>query len=851
MIPLCLNLRNFMSYTDVHEPLRFDGIHVAVLSGDNGHGKSALLDAMTWALWGRARASFDDELIHAGATDMEVEFEFALDGDQYRVIRKRQVRGRKSYPDLQFAVLCDDGYKPLTERSVQETQRLIQRTLRMSYETFTSSSFIQQGRADTFTTASPTERKKILAEILELGTYDDLEARARDAYKEREALLGEERRQSRLWEHEIGRRPEYQAEADRLKLELAELEAALAQVEREHGVARERVAQLDALQRQLADIDARLGRAALERQRLHGRLAEWQAELAAAQAVLARAAEVERAAAELASLRRDLEAADARQQTFLPLDRQRQAALSAIAAEQARLSGEVAQLTRQLVDLRTCAERAGVAEREFREARHAVQGLVQVEQRHTRLQQRIAASREQAAEKRTLNAQLFKDMRELRARIDELERAAVCPACDRPLDRRHKEQLRTTLTQQGKQRAEEFRAHEAEYRQLEASIKKDEDTLRELAEALVNREASQRRLALAETTLAQVREAQSKLGTLEGECAQLNSLLAEQRFASGARAQVASAEAALARLGYDEQAHARLRARCLELSWVDADLKALERARLSAEHLASSIAELQASLQRLEQECAAEQQQRADLARQAQALEAERERLAELEMQLQAARQRHAQVRDDYSQVLHQLDTCAFYERKRDESLVRQDRLLREQEIYATLATAFGKKGVQAMIIETAIPEIEDETNRLLARMTDGRMNVKFETQRDARSGSGVIETLDIKISDELGTRSYEMFSGGESFRVNFAIRIALSRLLAQRAGTRLQTLIVDEGFGSQDQEGRDRIVEAIQAIQHEFEKILVITHLDDLRDRFPVRIDVQKTPQGSILSLC
>jgi exonuclease SbcC len=95
------------------------------------------------------------------------------------------------------------------------------------------------------------------------------------------------------------------------------------------------------------------------------------------------------------------------------------------------------------------------------------------------------------------------------------------------------------------------------------------------------------------------------------------------------------------------------------------------------------------------------------------------------------------------------------------------------------------------------------------------------------------------------------MFSGGESFRVNFAMRIALSRLLAQRAGTRLQTLIVDEGFGSQDQEGRDRIVEAIQAIQHEFEKILVITHLDDLRDRFPVRIDVQKTPQGSILSLC
>jgi len=106
------------------------------------------------------------------------------------------------------------------------------------------------------------------------------------------------------------------------------------------------------------------------------------------------------------------------------------------------------------------------------------------------------------------------------------------------------------------------------------------------------------------------------------------------------------------------------------------------------------------------------------------------------------------------------------------------------------------------------------------------------------------------KRDDELGTRSYELYSGGESFRVNFAIRIALSKLLARRAGARLQTLVIDEGFGTQDAQGRERLVEAINSTKEDFERILVITHIEELKDAFPVRIDVFKTPQGSQVAI-
>ena len=131
--------------------------------------------------------------------------------------------------------------------------------------------------------------------------------------------------------------------------------------------------------------------------------------------------------------------------------------------------------------------------------------------------------------------------------------------------------------------------------------------------------------------------------------------------------------------------------------------------------------------------------------------------------------------------------------------------------------------------------------------MTDNQMNVKLETQRESASGQGEPrETLEILVDDRGQLRSYEMLSGGEAFRVNLALRIALSKVLAQRIGAPLPTLFIDEGFGTQDTVGRERILDVISAIGKDFEKVLVITHLDDLKEAFPVRIEVQKDESGS-----
>ncbi len=168
---------------------------------------------------------------------------------------------------------------------------------------------------------------------------------------------------------------------------------------------------------------------------------------------------------------------------------------------------------------------------------------------------------------------------------------------------------------------------------------------------------------------------------------------------------------------------------------------------------------------------------------------------------------------------------------------------------YKVLIESLGKKGIQAAIIENAIPEIEAEANRLLQKLSNNQMHIAFSTQAKLKSGL-VSETLEILISDSVGTRPYELFSGGEAFRANFAIRIALSKLLTRRSHAKLETLIIDEGFGSQDEESREKLVRTIKSIEDEFACILVISHMNDIKEMFKTQIEVTKNNGQSYVNI-
>jgi len=225
------------------------------------------------------------------------------------------------------------------------------------------------------------------------------------------------------------------------------------------------------------------------------------------------------------------------------------------------------------------------------------------------------------------------------------------------------------------------------------------------------------------------------------------------------------------------------------------------------------------------------------------------ERLSEAARQVEAILVQEQGARLRLGAARQRIDTCQRLKETRQVKERERQEAAQSQELYEELQEAFGRRGLQAMLIEAVVPEIELEANRLLSLMTEGRMSVQLDTQRELKKG-GMQETLEIIIADELGPRNYELFSGGEAFRINFSLRIAISKLLARRAGAQLRTLFIDEGFGTQDVQGRERLVEAINAIKPDFDRILVITHIEELKDMFPVRIDVVRTSEGSQVSL-
>lgn len=847
MIPLRLKISGFLSYRDPVD-LDLGSFSLACVSGSNGAGKSSLLDAITWVLFGQARKR-DESLINLQSKTAEVEFTFAYEDNTYRVMR---TLGRGKTTLLEFQIRQEGGeWKPLTEHTMRETQQRIEHVLRLDHDTFVNAAFFLQGKADQFAQQSPARRKEILSNILGLEVWDVYRERAADR---RKTIETEQRLLAARLQEIDG---ELAEEPERLR-KLQELEKSLEQMitlrqakETILGNIRGVRAALEEQKQQALRMGQALERRQTSLDGMRSRCTDKEQEKEHHTVLVARAGSVEQAYAAWQSSRVELDRLDEMFRKFHDHDEKRQALLQEIGTERARLEQERQALKGQETAIQ---EQALGMETLLAELRSAQQGLEDVEKRLAQgsvLQKQIQEEREKQAELRTENTRLKSDMDLLKERINKLEAAdgAYCPLCGQTLNREHLAATLDQLKAEGKVLGDKWRMNKGLLEELSGHITDSEQTLADLTTAEYER--------MSGTAL--VSQLKERLENLQQQAAEWNGtgakrlnvvekLLAGEKYAAAAQKKLARLDEELAALGYDAAAHGAARQAENQARQAELEMRQLEAARAALKPLDDEITSLRTQIEELQQEVDTQQQEFNDLAALLAKAEAETPDadLAERELlQAQEQENRTSQEVGAARQKVNVLDE----QRKRARKMTAEREQLGVQiGQYRSLERTFGKDGVPALLIEQALPEIETKANEILDRLSDGTMSVKFVTQSTYKDKKrdDLKETLDIQISDGAGTRDYELFSGGEAFRVNFAIRLALSEVLAKRKGARLQTLVIDEGFGSQDAQGKQRLIEAINAVRNDFARILVITHLDELKDAFPTRIEVEKTTSGS-----
>ncbi|MEJ5201065.1 MAG: SMC family ATPase, partial [Anaerolineales bacterium] len=601
MIPRYLRVRGFLSYREPAE-LDFSDFDLACITGVNGAGKSSLLDAITWALFGQARRR-DDALINSQADLAEVVFDFFYEKNLYRVQRSKP-RDKTTLLEL-YVQESGESWRALTGHSVRDTEAHIARILRLDYETFTNASFFLQNKADQFAQQRPADRKRILSSILGLESWEEYRERAAERRKQME---DEEKYLNSVLsdiDFELAREEEHKKTLKQLQEELAQQKKIRQFKERElEGVKKLQAAMEE--KRRLVEMLA--GQLETTRARLDGLrkdLTVRQVDRDQCLAQLAKAEQVKVDYQRWQTARNELEHWEELFLRYRQFEAQRNQLLMIIETERSRLEQEL----KSLKDQQRQAIQLGdeltthVAEIEALEA-IIKQASRQLEQR-ANLEQELQERQIKQAELQTENRRLKEIMSEVKQRIESIQKTsgAECPLCGQSLPPDHRLRLLESLRTEGNMLGEQYRANVGTLKELAEQQSRIEDTLKELSAVEGNMRQQERRLEQVKARKAQIEQILQSWQSLGmARLQQIELILKEENFAQEAHNELVKIDAAIQALGYNAAAHEACRQAEQQGRGSETALRQIEAARAALEPLEREIGDLQKRLEQEEKE---------------------------------------------------------------------------------------------------------------------------------------------------------------------------------------------------------------------------------------------------------
>jgi len=772
-----LRLSNFRQHE--HTELEL-GAGLTGIIGPNGAGKTTLLEAIAWAMYGMPAARGNRETIRRrGApprAKVEVELEFTLGSRQYRVLRS-----------LNSAELYQDGEPAPIANSIGSVTDRMTRLLGMTRDEFFNTYFTGQKELAVMAAMSAPERAQFLSRVL---GYERIRA-AQDRLKERRSNLRARLDALRASLPDLAELEAAEAQARERAATAALAEASalegFAVAERRLGEVRprwERVQQLRetalSLEAEARVLDHRAATAAEQAERLEREMRE-------AEAARQRLEGVQRQLASLAGLRKQAEA--------LNRDAESHATRVGVLAQMKEVRAHLTSVEERIA--RLPSESALSAARARASDTRATLTALALDIEATRTA--WVRDAQDAKTKRQALLDQYQELKEQRQRLVKAGPLGDCPTCTRPLGSEYEKVLGLLERQIDevvsngnfyKQRIEQLQQEPAELDQLE-----------------------RRRVAL-ESDLS---ESTAELGHFEAQMQEAGSL---RRDETGLRQRVAELESSLAgtAVAYDQARHESVLHRIKILEPLELQAEGL---RVAASRGAAITQELEAAQSEREESARRAAEQRARLA----AIDYSEAAYSENRTAALAAEQ--ARQEAEVRLVRAKAETAAAAEAIDSVARRRADRAAREREAGAAATELALHQELDRALTDlrtelnaTLRPDLSELASGFLRDLTNGRYT---DLELDEEYGTTLLDDGDPKA----------VISGGEEDVANLALRLAISQMIAERAGQPLSLLILDEIFGSLDEDRRAAVVDLLRSLADRFPQVILITHIDSVREGF------------------
>jgi exonuclease SbcC len=781
MRPIRLELEGFTAYREL-TLCDFEGVDLFVLTGPTGSGKSSLIDALTFALYGSVSRYGNPNLVHPvisqGKLEARVRFDFSVEGQEHSAVRI--VRRTRTGATTREARL-ERGGRTLAGNADEVTAR-VREILGLDFTQFTTCVVLPQGEFARFLHDTPADRQDLLTKLLGVGVYESMGnlARIREAEAVQKAALHRE---------ELERMTD--AKEDSKKAAVA------------------RVRELEALKKEMES-----GEPELERFR-------------------ERALELGKEAARLESEERLLESiplpADAE-----VLSRKIESAREGLArarnesvlAENALLAAE-----ETFAHLPDAGALTGLLESRAR--------LVQAERELEKAREVLARSEEEkdraAAEDQKARALLEEARRQLAAHDlrSHLAKGAACPVCRALVEKIPREAHPPALAsaEKASARAARERARaEAEWQQASNAAARAGERVQGIAREIATLEKKLKR-PWPDSEIA------SELESIRSAASERDRARERNRLAREAEAR---AKKEAEKLASDERRAFRLfeeaRDRVAPLGPPPTDRENL----LSAWQSLADWARAEIPRRRVSRQEAAEAA-RAEESERERKLEAIRSRCRDLQIPLTE------RPRDGVVEALAKAEQEAErIERALERAAFLRDSVKKETED-AQVAGALGQHlrstGFERWLLEEAFGRLVRGATSILRELSSGQYSFEYDDRLN-------FEVIDHRNADE--RRSARTLSGGETFLASLALALTLAEQtveLAADGSARLESLFLDEGFGTLDDETLDVVAAAIAELGARGRVVGVVTHQQNLAATIPVQYRVSKNPVTSTVT--